>query len=73
VQAGRTVAGAPAVAAGDIAAHHEKAEPGPHPFVRGVLGLLLGAATGALILVLTSRPKPTVAVAPAAGAGGRGR
>lgn len=44
----------------DIAVHHEVVDPGPGPLTRAVLGLLAGAATGAVaaLLTRTERPRP---------------
>ena len=44
-----------AVKSDDLAVHHEVADPGPAPFTRAVVGLLLGAAVGAAAAVLTRR------------------
>jgi hypothetical protein len=42
----------------DIAAHQQVVDPGPGPLTRAVLGLLVGAATGALTVALTHREQP---------------
>lgn len=41
----------------DIAAHHDVVDPGPRPLIRAALGLVLGAAAGALAALLIPRPK----------------
>lgn len=48
----------------DIAAHHEIVDPGPGPFTRAALGLLTGAAAGALTVLLTRRQRPRAAGRP---------
>jgi hypothetical protein len=47
--------GPPGPAAGDLA-QSPAANPGPPPVARAVLGLLIGAAAGALAALLTPRP-----------------
>ncbi|MPZ86748.1 MAG: hypothetical protein GEU81_01510 [Nitriliruptorales bacterium] len=48
----------------DIAVHHDIVDPGPGPFTRAVLGLLIGAATGVLTVLLTRRERPGAARRP---------
>lgn len=42
----------------DIAVHHEVVDPGPSPLMRAALGLLVGAATGAVAVLLTRNQPP---------------
>lgn len=44
-----------AARSGDLAVHHDLVDPGPRPLVRGLVGLALGAAVGALAALLTPR------------------
>ena len=44
-----------AVASDDLAEHHEIVDPGPDPATRAVVGLLLGAAVGAVAAILSRR------------------
>lgn len=63
----QTAASAPADVApvpGDIASF-PTAEPGPRPVVRAVMGLLTGAAVGALAALLVPRPERSRPPAPA--------
>ena len=55
--AGIPTARGPGQKPGDIATHHETSEPGPPPLLRAALGILLGMATGVVMVVLTGRQR----------------